>query len=69
MVILASAGLVGSFANLGFIDEYRILVHPIVLGAGKALFGEVAQRQTLSLAATKTYPLGSVLLRYTPTAM
>lgn len=49
MVIFASSKLVQSFANAGFIDEYRILVHPVILGTGKRLFESIKNRHSLTL--------------------
>jgi dihydrofolate reductase len=50
-----------------FIDEYRLLVYPVVLGSGKRLFGEV-DKTTLRLAETRMFGSGVVLLRYQPTS-
>jgi riboflavin biosynthesis pyrimidine reductase len=46
------------------IDEYRIYVHPIVIGRGKPLFPASDTRITLHLAETRTFGNGLVLLRY-----
>ena len=64
MIIFASSKLVQSFTNVGLIDEYRIVVHPVLLGSGKRLFDGIAARKDLNLESTKTYPNGAVLLRY-----
>ena len=64
MVTLGSATLVSSFLNLGFIDELRIQVHPVILGGGKPLFQDIKTRVVLELVNTKNYPSGSVLLTY-----
>ena len=67
MVIFASAKLVQSFTNLGLIDEYKILVHPVILGSGKRLFEDIRDRHDLKLVNTKTYKGEAVLLDYQPT--
>ena len=41
--------LVSTFIQLGLIDEYRISVDPIILGAGKSLFKDVKDRLNLKL--------------------
>ena len=41
IVIYGSATIVRTFMQLGLIDEYQLLVHPIVLGAGKPLFKDI----------------------------
>jgi dihydrofolate reductase len=46
---VGGASLVASLINLGLLDELRIVVQPILLGAGKALFGGVIDRQALTL--------------------
>jgi dihydrofolate reductase len=60
MVILGSASIVQTFASLGLIDEYRLLVHPVVLGSGKPLFkNDIREdRHNLKLVETKTYRKG-----------
>jgi dihydrofolate reductase len=47
------------------VDEYHLLVYPVVLGGGKKLFPEGA-RINLRLEETKPLPSGVVLMRYTP---
>ncbi|HEU5439394.1 MAG TPA: dihydrofolate reductase family protein [Ktedonobacterales bacterium] len=66
IVIYGSASLVSALTNLGLIDEYQVLVHPVVLGGGKPLFGDVNGQVTLKLVNTKTHPSGVVLLTYQP---
>lgn len=55
-----------SHLSSGAIDEYQLLVHPIVLGGGKRLFGEGGARTALRLVETKTFDSGVVLLTYQP---
>jgi dihydrofolate reductase len=57
--------LVGSLMNQRLIDELRLLVHPIVLGGGKALFKDVTERHTLTFLGAKA--LGSGLVPLTCT--
>jgi dihydrofolate reductase len=66
MVILGSASIVQTFTNLGLIDEYRLLLHPVVLGSGKPLFKDIKDRLNLKLMKTKTYKNGVVSLDYQP---
>lgn len=61
---VGGAALISSLMNLGLIDELRLLVHPIVLGQGKALFKDVKERQALKLLAVKPVESGKVLLTY-----
>jgi dihydrofolate reductase len=66
MVIYGSASIVQAFTNLGLIDEYQLLVHPIVLGSGKPLFAGIAKPAHLRLLQTKSFPSGVIGLYYAP---
>jgi dihydrofolate reductase len=66
MVILGSGSIVAEFAQLGLIDEYRIMVNPVVLGSGKSMFTGVKDRIHLKLLKTRTFSSGNVLLCYEP---
>jgi len=64
MVIYGSGSIVSAFMNLGLIDEYYLLVNPIVLGVGKPLFKDLNDKHKLNLVRTKTFSNGVVLLHY-----
>jgi dihydrofolate reductase len=66
MLIYGSASIVQALTNHGLIDEYQILVHPVVLGSGKPLFQDIRERRKLQLVKTKTFPSGVVGLYYQP---
>ena len=61
---LGGADLAASFMRLDLIDEYRLYVHPVVIGQGKPLFQPSNVRIDLRLAETRTFGNGVVLLRY-----
>jgi hypothetical protein len=42
----------------GLLDEYQLLLHSVILGGGKALFGDVARRHWLRLLRTRTFDRG-----------
>jgi dihydrofolate reductase len=63
--ITGSATLVQSLMKDDLIDEYRLLIHPIVVGSGKRLFCD-GSSTTLKLVETKTFSSGVVLLSYQP---
>jgi dihydrofolate reductase len=65
MVILGSGTIVRQFANLGLIDEFQLMVNPIVLGEGKYLFRDV-HRMNLHLIESRVLTNGKVFLRYRP---
>jgi hypothetical protein len=46
------------------IDEYELLVHPVVLGSGKPMFKGIQRRIDLKLTKTQTLQSGVVVLRY-----
>jgi Dihydrofolate reductase len=64
--LAGSATLVRSLGSAGLIDEYRFLVHPIVMGNGKRFFKEGMDTSRLKLVHTKTFSLGVMLLCYQP---
>jgi len=64
IVILGSGSIVSELAPLGLIDEYRLMVNPVVLGAGKPLFKGIKDRLNLKLIKAKTFKSGNVLLYY-----
>jgi dihydrofolate reductase len=64
MLILGSGSIVSQFAQSSLIDEYRIMVNPIVLGGGTPLFKGIKDRLCLKLLKTRTFRNGNVLLCY-----
>ncbi|MFA7405266.1 MAG: dihydrofolate reductase family protein [Pelobacteraceae bacterium] len=66
MVIFGSSDLAVALTKLGMIDEYRIIVNPVVLGSGKTLLEGFNERLGLTLIDTQTFSSGNVLLRYRP---
>lgn len=63
MHAVGGATLVGTLMNQGLIDELRLVVYPIILGGGKALFKDVKERHALKFLGAK--PLESGLIRLT----
>lgn len=66
MVVVGGAGIAQTFMRLGLIDEYYVTVHPVVLGMGKPLFGNLDDKIKLKLVGTKTFKTGAVELHYQP---
>jgi len=66
MVILGSGSIVAQLAQAGLIDEYQIVVNPIVLGKGKTMFDDIKEKLSLKLIKTRTFGNGNVLLCYEP---
>jgi dihydrofolate reductase len=63
IVVAGSAQLVNTLLQHDLVDELRLLVYPVVLGAGKGLFAD-GTKKTLKLAETAKFGGDVVLLRY-----
>jgi dihydrofolate reductase len=66
MILFGSSDLAVTLAELDLIDEYRIMVNPLILGSGKSLLKGSKQRLKLKLLKTRTFQNGNVLLYYQP---
>ena len=67
MVVYGSGSVVQQLSNLGLVDEYRLIVNPVILGNGKMLFKDVHARIALKLVDAKIFSCGGVALTYLPT--
>ncbi|MGH7600940.1 MAG: dihydrofolate reductase family protein, partial [bacterium] len=68
MVILGSGGIVAQLAPEGLIDEYQIVVNPLVLGKGRTMFEDIKAKLPLKLIKTRAFGNGNVFLCYAPLA-
>jgi dihydrofolate reductase len=66
VVCYASAQLVRTLLEHDLVDELRLIVYPIVLGAGDRLFGETSDAKSLRLVDVRTVGTGLALLTYRP---
>jgi dihydrofolate reductase len=64
IMIFGSGQLVSKLTALGLIDEYHLIVSPLLLGSGKPLVSGVTSRVPLELLDSKGYESGNVMLRY-----
>jgi dihydrofolate reductase len=64
MLIYGSASIVQQLTKLHLIDEYQLLVHPVILGGGKMLLGSIAEKQGLRFVSARPFKSGVVLLTY-----
>ena len=62
--LYGGSSLITTFINLGLVDEFRLSVHPVILGEGKPLFIDIQQRLNLKIASTRTFSSGVVQLVY-----
>lgn len=63
LLLTGGAEVAAVLASLDLIDEYQVVVHPVVLGGGKRVF-PVRERLNLRLAATRAFDNRAVLLSY-----
>lgn len=66
IAILGSGSIVCQLAALGLIDEFQVVVVPVVLGKGRTMFDGTAHRMPLRLIRTRAFANGNVLLCYEP---
>jgi len=66
LTVLGSGSIISQLAQAGLIDEYQILVNPIVLGKGKTMFEGIQKRLSFILTKTRSFQNGSILLIYEP---
>lgn len=65
MVLLGSGSILTQFAEQDLIDEYQIMVDPVVIGDGTPIFKSIRKNLNLQLTSTRTFKSGVVLLSYT----
>jgi dihydrofolate reductase len=66
VVVAGSAQLVQALLEQDLVDELRLMVYPVVLGAGKRVFGETSDKKPLKLTSSKTVGDGVAILIYEP---
>jgi dihydrofolate reductase len=66
ILILGSSSLVNDLMRYGLIDEYRLMVFPVVLGSGQRLFGDGVEETDLELVGNDSFETGVVVLTYRP---
>ncbi|MGY0232164.1 dihydrofolate reductase family protein [Longispora urticae] len=64
LLLTGGSQLASALTREGLIDEYQVVVQPVVLGGGKKLFPEPQDRLRLALIDTRTFDGDTVLLRY-----
>ncbi|HEV7205392.1 MAG TPA: dihydrofolate reductase family protein [Jatrophihabitans sp.] len=63
-LVVGGANLAATFRALDLVDEYRLYIHPVLLGRGVPLFHDLDERAELGLVETRIFGTGVVLLRY-----
>jgi dihydrofolate reductase len=68
IVIMGSGSVVAQLADAGLIDEYQIVLNPLVVGGGRTLFEGVKRKLPMKLASSRAFGNGNVVLFYEPLA-
>jgi dihydrofolate reductase len=64
ILVFGSGSIVSQLTEHGLIDEYQLVVNPILIGSGRPLLNNVSTSLRLNLLEEKAYPSGNVMLRY-----
>jgi dihydrofolate reductase len=68
IVVMGSGSVVAQLAEAGLIDEYQIVLNPIVVGGGRTMFEGVKRKLPMKLACSRAFGNGNVVLFYEPAA-
>lgn len=66
--LMGSASLASQLVNNDLVDEFRLMIQPIILGGGKRLFPDDGQARTLQLVSTSRSSTGVLICNYRPVA-
>ena len=66
VIVWGGSRLAGALAAADLVDEYRLLVQPLVLGRGQALFDQLPDSRRLELIEAKPFPGGILAQVYRP---
>jgi len=66
LLVQGSSGLLQTLWKSGLVDEFSVLIFPVVLGHGKRLFGDGAMPSALKMVKSQSYPTGVIVANYKP---
>ena len=66
ITLLGSGSILALLSENGLIDEYQLMIDPVAIGSGKAIFDGISMPLNLKLTDVKKFKSGVVLLSYTP---
>lgn len=64
IVILGSGSVIAQLTDAGLIDEYQVVVNPVIIGKGRTMFENVSHKINLRLTNSRTFKNGNVLLSF-----
>lgn len=64
IVVLGSATVASSLLLAGLVNEYRVILEPVLIGRGNPLFKDITERMQLKLMSARAFGSGVVLLSY-----
>ncbi len=67
-MVMGSGSIVAQLADAGLIDEYQMVLNPLVVGNGRTLFEGVKKRLPMKLAKSRAFGNGNIVLFYEPVA-
>ena len=68
LVILGSGSIVSQLAQAGLIDEFQVVVNPVILGEGRTMFDGLKHSLGLKMTRNRIFPSGNAFLCYEPAA-
>jgi dihydrofolate reductase len=68
IVVMGSGSIVAQLAAAGLVDEYQLVLNPLVVGDGRTLFEGVKKKLPMKLARSRAFGNGNVVLFYEPAA-
>jgi dihydrofolate reductase len=66
LVVMGSGSIVAQLTSAGLVDEYQVVLNPVVLGRGRTMFDGVKKQVALRLISTRPFKNGNVVLSYQP---
>jgi dihydrofolate reductase len=66
IVVMGSGSIVAQLAAAGLVDEYQIVLNPLVVGDGRTLFEGAKKKLPMKLARSRAFGNGNVVLSYEP---
>ena len=66
LLVIGSTKLVGTLIEHDLVDQFRMMIDPLLLGGGKRLFRDDGARRPLRLVESRVTPTGAIIATYSP---